>query len=368
MRIVYLLAYPLYHDGWTTAEWLGLHNQNRWIPGVLREMGHDAELWGGDHHASVHTSRLDGFPDYPIRLFQTDPVDRRTKFHQSQAMLAHARAHPADAYFIKGIDGGLGTHLIDEVLVPQNLPFVLVTGGRYYVRQAREAAALIYETEYQRNRLAAPRGLRRLTRKPIEPKRLISMPKSVDTDRFRPGLGTGPRYDIVSASRLSKRNKSFSELGALSQDFSVAVAGGGEDEHALGRAFPRIDWIGRVPNDEIPAFINSGRLFLHPGIRERHPTRDFAPRVIAEAMACGTPPIGFDDLIAEDVIPPGLGLRVPRDAYGTPIQRLLADEPARARMGRAARAYAVDHLGRRSSRPALEAAVSLVQAFVRASS
>ena len=358
MRIVYLLAYPIYHDRWTTEQWLRLHNQNRWIPGVLREMGHEVELWSGDHTASQHTSQLDGFPDYPIRLFETNAVDRRTKFHTSDALASYARQRPADLYLIKGIDGGLGTQLMDEVLIPASTPFALVTGGRYHVRQVEQAAAVVYETAYQRDRLAAPRGLQRITRKPVDHGRLIPMPKSIDTDRFRPMPNVDVSYDIVSASRLSTRNKSFAELGALSERFQIAVAGGGEDERALRAEFPAIDWVGQIPNEEIPAFINTGRLFFHPGIRERRPTRDFAPRVIAEAMSCGVPPIGFDDLILDDVIPSAYGLRVPRHASARPIQQLLDDEVGRARMGRGARAYAETHLGKRSSRPALEAVVA----------
>ena len=358
MRIVYLLAYPIYHDRWTTEQWLRLHNQNRWIPGVLREMGHEVELWSGDHTASHHTSQLNGFPDYPIRLFQTNALDRRTKFHTSNALASHARQHPADLYLIKGIDGGLGTQLMDEVLIPASIAFALVTGGCYYVRQVQQAVAVVYETLYQRDRLAAPRGLQRIVRKPVDPRRLIAMPKSVDTERFRPMPDIEKQYDIVSASRLSKRNKSFAELGALSERFRIAVAGGGEDEQTLRAEFPAIEWVGQISNDEIPAFINSGRLFFHPGIRERRPTRDFAPRVIAEAMACGVPPIGFDDLIMDDVIPPAYGLRVPRQASARPIQHLLKDEAERARMGRTARAYAEAHLDKRSSRPALEAVLA----------
>ena len=372
MRIAYLLAYPIYHERGSLAssegrgplapQWLTVENQNQWIPAVLTEMGHKVTYWIGDVEGGEYVSEMPGFPAYPVLAFKGDPVDRRTKYHQSQALVEHARRARPDLVLIKGIDGGLGTHLIESVLKPESIPFALVTGGAYYTRHVHDALAVVYETEYQRERLAHPGPLRRWWRPPVAPDKLIPMPKSVDTDRFRPMPEVEKQYDVVVVGRLDRRQKSFEEAGRLSERLRVAIAGDGPEAERLRRRYPRIDWKGHIQNDEIPAFLNSGHLFLHPAARDRRPTRDFFPRVVAEAMACGVPPIGFARLIHEDVIPEGCGLRVDRRDFEAPIEALLKDTQRRETMAKAARAHAVDHLGKRSSAPAMRAVLARLEA------
>lgn len=350
MKIVYLLTYPIYHDGWTVEAWLGIENQNRWIPGVLAEMGHEVEYWAGDDVAGTYRSEMEGFPDYPIRIFETEARGRGTKFHHSPDMVAYAQAHPADLYLLKGVDGGLGTHLIRRHLLPARLPFVYVTGGGHRGAYAGQAQCTIYETQQQAHLLQHPRWP---WQRPVAADRLIAMPKSVDTQVFKP-LAEETRYDVLTISRLDRRNKSFAELGALSACMRVAVVGGGPDENALRAAYPRIEWIGRRLNQEGPQWINRTRVFLHNALQERRPTRDFFPRVIAEALACGGVVAAFDDIIAPDVLPDGVGVRVPRAHVVSHVQALLADEKRRARLREEGRRHAVAHLGKRSSREAME--------------
>jgi glycosyltransferase involved in cell wall biosynthesis len=88
------------------------------------------------------------------------------------------------------------------------------------------------------------------------------------------------------------------------------------------------------------------RLFFHAG------RRDYFPRAIPEAMACGLPVVAFDDRIGTDVIPPDCGLLVGDGDYRRRVAALLADPDQLDAMGSAARAHAVATHGRRSSQAA----------------
>ena len=354
MRIAFIQTYPIYHDAWSTEQFLAIRNRDRWMPGILAADGHTVELWGVDRKPSEHLSRIDGFGDYPIRLFAADGGGSRTKFHRSQALLDHARSFDPELCLLKGVDGGCGEHLVNQFLGPESRAFGVIIGGAYYARYLSQAIVVFYESDFQRNALENP-GYR-MWRKSVPRDRLVRLFKSVDTRLFRPMPEVEKEFDIMIVGRLIRRLKSFSYLDELSTRFSVAVVGSGLDAEALRSKFPRAAWLGRVSHTDVPCVLNRARTLFHPGRRE------FYPRVLAEAAACGLPAIAFEGSIAGDVLPPGVGLRLtPRDFLGR-IGQLLSDSDRLRYMGENARIYAKENLNIYSSRSALDRVPFLMKA------
>ncbi|KQT32048.1 hypothetical protein ASG29_09345 [Sphingomonas sp. Leaf412] len=346
-RIVFVLSYPAYHSVADPAEWLRWDNRDRRMPALLSAMGADVELWGVAQEDAEHVSPAPRFPDaagasYRIRLFAKDGGGTKSRDHFSDAMVAAARADPADLFVVVGTNGGAGYRLFDRALKPDARRFALVIGGDYWSRLVPHAALLFTEGAIQEAALMRPAP--RFWRKSIDADRFERLPKSIDTDLFRPAMA-GARWDVVSVSRLT-RWKSFDEVGALSVEHRVAVAGAGPDAEALARRYPEIEWLGHVANAQVPALLAAAHIYFHAG------RRDYFPRAIVEAMACGRPVVAFRDRIGEDVVPPDCGLLVGDRDYRGAVAALLADPVRLSAMGGAARRHAVATHGLTSSVPA----------------
>lgn len=352
MKVVYLLSYPIYHDFWSKEEWLKLINQNRWIPGIISDMGHDTEFWVVDKTASAHKSSLDGFGDYTIRMFTPDSEEGRTKFHTSSHMVSYAEKYPPDLVFVKGVDGGIGNHFIKNLLLPKQIPYVMVTGGQYYHPQNTTAEFILYESEYQKKFLEHPAFF--FWRKAIDASKLIRMQKSVDLEVFKPYKKINKEYDAISVGRIVKRNKRFDEIGELSKYANVAVLGDGPYKATLENKYPDIKWLDRVPNSEVSKVINRAKTYIHPSAKDWVITRDFYPRAIAEALACGLPCIGFDDAIQADIIPETCGILINRSDTVNAVKQLFDDTERLHSMAQASRSYAEAHLGKFSTQPVLQ--------------
>lgn len=337
-RIVFVLAYPTYHALADPEEWLRWDNRDRRMPALLSASGVDVELWGVARQAAEHVSAAAFGAPYRVRLFAQDGGGAKSRDHYSDALVTAARADPADLFVVIGTNGGAGYRLFDQVLKPDARRFAVIVGGDYWSRLVPHAAMVFTESSVQERALAHPR---RPWRHAIPEERMMRLPKTVDTQRFRPVEAT-PRWDMLSVSRLTGW-KSFGEVGALSRRHRVAVAGGGVRARRLARRYPAIDWLGHVPNAEVPGLHAAARLYFHAG------RRDYFPRAIVEAMACGRPVVGFADRLGTDVIPPACGLRVTDRTYRREVAALLADPARLERMGAAARAHAVTMHGLTSS-------------------
>jgi glycosyltransferase involved in cell wall biosynthesis len=177
----------------------------------------------------------------------------------------------------------------------------------------RRADALVVSSQGEAKMLAERFGVR--------PERMRVVLTPIDTDRFRPmdracacrlaGLDPARRW-LLFVGRLDDRVK---RIGALIRAFaavmgdypdaSVAIAGRGPDGtalrelgHSLGT--DRVRFVGWVSGaDGLAALHNAAECLLLPSWREGF------PKVVAEAMACGTPVIasrvgGVPELVVDD--------------------------------------------------------------------
>ncbi len=345
MRILFVQTYPVYHDLLSTEAWLAVENRDKWMPGILAAEGHEVALWAVAEEAGVYPCHLRGMAGFSIRLFTPTHRGRHTKFDYSDALVEAAQEAEADVFVLKGTDGGVGVRLLEQYLLPARRPFVFVIGGKFYTPHVPKAKVVFYETEFQRQILAHPGW--RFWRKPVPAHRLIRLPKSVDTEHFRPMPEVEKRYDVIAVGRLIARYKRYEALGKLSQVLRVAVVGGGPAAEELARRYPAVEWLGPKPHAEIPFYLNQARVFMYSGLR------DYYPRVIPEAMACGLPVVAFREAIKPDVVPPTCGFLVSRRRYVEDVVSLVRDEKRCTEMGRRARMVAEERLHRYSSREAM---------------
>lgn len=339
MRIIFVLTYPTHHGVADPAEWLRWDNRDRRMPGILSELGVDVALWGLAREGMETVSTLPGIAPYPIRLFAPADPTRRTRDQVSDTLVAAARDDPADLFVLIGSNGGAGFDLFDRMLRPDRRRFAVVIGGDYWSRIIPHAAFVFPESSVQERALVHP--FPRFWRSALSPDRMQRLPKTIDTDRFHP-RPADPRWDVIATSRLTPY-KDFGEVAALADTHRVAVIGDGPQAAELRRRYPRVDWLGHVPNADVPGMLAQARLFFHAG------RRDYFPRAIPEAMACGLPVVAFDDRIGADVVPPDCGILVRDRHYRSRVAALLDDPAALAAMGRAARDHAVATHGLRSS-------------------
>lgn len=343
MKIAFIQTYPIYHDFQMTAsKWLNLENRDKWMPGILADEGYEVELWGIALESSQHKYQNEYFPSFPIHLFKVSKRHKKTKKDFSLNLVEYAKEFDADLYFLKGVDGGAGLTLLREYLLPAKKPFVFIIGGKFYNKYVPRANGIFYETPQQKQQLVHP-GLAFIHKK-VEEQKLALLPKSIDTNLFRPMDRIRKEYDIISAGRLISHYKNYDPLGKLSNRFNVALIGDGPLKEHLQSKYPNLKLLGHIPHTNMPEYLNKAHIFFHTGMR------DFFPRVIPEAMAAGLPCVGFNDIISADVIPDDCGLRVDTHNFSNAIQQLLNQEEKVSNYSKNAREYVTNHFGMTSSR------------------
>lgn len=123
----------------------------------------------------------------------------------------------------------------------------------------------------------------------------------VDCDLFKP-IKSEKRYDLVYVGYLYRIKNLEATLEAVERtgatiaiigESSVDAEGNPQEPEVaerlkarFGDLYGRIHWLGRMPNEDLPAYINQAKALILCSYSEG------LPRVMLEALACGIPVIG----------------------------------------------------------------------------
>lgn len=197
----------------------------------------------------------------------------------------------------------------------------------------------------------------------LAPEKITSVPTGIDLARFHPGDRTRARMElnlpadgfyvgVVAALRDWKGHadllRALAQLRGRHSDLRLLVVGSGPERENLERLVAELDLGAAVvlagERSDVPSWLNAMDLFALPS----H-AHEGMPQAVMQAMAAGVPVVATEiGAVGEAVAHGETGLLVPPRsvaALAQALERLIADAPARAAMGRAARARAEARFG-----------------------
>jgi glycosyltransferase involved in cell wall biosynthesis len=183
----------------------------------------------------------------------------------------------------------------------------------------------------------------------IDQTKIRVIPNYVQTDKFRNEKieppNTSNKGQILAIGRLEVQKNFKALIQAVAPlDVTLSIVGEGSQKNELqvesrgSRA--RIQFLGNLPNKELPKLLNKSDLFVLPSLYEGH------PKALLEAMACGLPVIGTGVPGIQEIIRDGKnGILCDTDpeSIREAITRLLNDANLRKQMGNSARRFVVEN-------------------------
>ncbi|MBZ0306790.1 MAG: glycosyltransferase family 4 protein, partial [Anaerolineae bacterium] len=179
-----------------------------------------------------------------------------------------------------------------------------------------------------------------LKRLPEVVSKINVIPNFVDTNHFTP-MPAPAEVDLLFIGRLHPQKNLENLLTAIQPlEITLRIIGTGPLAQDLKAKFGdnHIEWIGNLPNSDLPHYINRARLFILPSLYEGH------PKTLIEAMACGKAVIGGNSPGIREIIQHGkTGWLSDTDpeSIRAAIQALLQNPDLCAELGQNARQYAL---------------------------
>jgi glycosyltransferase involved in cell wall biosynthesis len=151
-----------------------------------------------------------------------------------------------------------------------------------------------------------------LISKGISGEKVFVLPNTIDFSKFFPFPDAKKEYDIISLGRLSEEKKLdqivrvIGELKKSNPHIQAAIGGTGPEKESIIRLVKdlelegNIEVLGFIPDEELPAFLSKGRVFLLTSETEGF------PRTIIQAAACGAAIVATNVGDVADVIEHGI--------------------------------------------------------------
>jgi glycosyltransferase involved in cell wall biosynthesis len=177
----------------------------------------------------------------------------------------------------------------------------------------------------------------------IPVKKIEVIPNYVDTSLFHPDptIPKQPR-SVISVGTLHavKRFDLLVKACAIAEIAHLTIIGDGPEESSLLRMAEKLhvnlELPGRVPNEELPVFLQKSEIFVIASMREGH------PKALMEALACGLCCVGVNVVgIRESFVESRAGRLVESnpEAIAHAISELLENPALRAELGQRGRTY-----------------------------
>ena len=177
----------------------------------------------------------------------------------------------------------------------------------------------------------------------IPSEKIFVIPNYIDTDLFRPMDIEKVSGRLIFVGRFTEQKNLLNLLKAVKDlpEIELVLIGDGPLEGTL-REFARrhnvnVIFKGRVPNEQLPALLNTAEAFVLPSLYEGN------PKALLEAMACGLPVIatpveGNREVVSHKVngyLTSGISPEAIREA----IIEMFSDNSIREKLGRQARRF-----------------------------
>ncbi len=165
------------------------------------------------------------------------------------------------------------------------------------------------------------------------------IPNYIDTDVFKPLNVQKKKNSICFVGRLTEQKNLFSLLEALTGlPYTLTIIGSGDQKESLEKYAKdkgiKVEFLGNIPNYELPKVLNQHEIFILPSLYEG------MPKALLEAMACGLAVIGTNvegikEIIEHEVN--GILCETEPKFIREAISRLMSDDMVKRNLGKNAR-------------------------------
>jgi len=199
----------------------------------------------------------------------------------------------------------------------------------------------------------------------LDPRRVVSFRYWVNLENFHPGtkaecketLGLKGRFIVLFVGRLIEEKgvtlfiDMARQLGEEEKNGNLLFVMVGDGPlrplvERSGKSLENFHLAGRVNNTEMPLYYRAADVLVVPSIRA-----EGFPRVIPEALSCGTPVIGSNLGGISEAIDPSVGLIVEPDlpSFVNAVRTLYSDTTTLEKMVNNARNFAVINFSKRNA-------------------